>query len=44
MQMLTSSQSPRSPFPSHYWVQRAKDAIVDSFREHAHQQLANGGS
>ena len=29
------SQAPRSSVPSHYWVQRAKDAIVDSFREHA---------
>ncbi|KPK54574.1 MAG: hypothetical protein AMJ63_02870 [Myxococcales bacterium SG8_38_1] len=32
---IGSSQAPRSPFPSHYWVQRAKDAIVDSFREHS---------
>ncbi len=30
---IGSSQAPKSPFPSHYWVQRAKDAIVDSFRE-----------
>ena len=32
---IGSSQAPKSPFPSHYWVQRAKDAIVDSFRDHA---------
>ncbi len=32
---IGSSQTPKSPFPSHYWVQRAKDAIVDSFREHS---------
>ena len=32
---IASSQAPKSPFPSHYWVQRAKDAIVDGFREHA---------
>ena len=32
---IGSSQSPKSPFPSHYWVQRAKDAIVDGFREHS---------
>jgi len=32
---IWSSQAPKSPFPSHYWVQRAKDAIVDSFRDHA---------
>jgi 23S rRNA (guanine2445-N2)-methyltransferase / 23S rRNA (guanine2069-N7)-methyltransferase len=32
---IGSSRAPRSPFPSHYWVQRAKDAIVDTFREHA---------
>ena len=32
---IGSSQAPKSPFPSHYWVQRAKDAIVDSFREHS---------
>jgi len=32
---IDSSQGPRSPFPSHYWVQRAKDAIVDGFREHS---------
>lgn len=31
---IGSSQAPKSPFPSHYWVQRAKDAIVDSFRDH----------
>jgi 23S rRNA (guanine2445-N2)-methyltransferase / 23S rRNA (guanine2069-N7)-methyltransferase len=30
---IGSSQSPKSPFPSHYWVQRAKDAIVDYFRD-----------
>lgn len=29
---IGSSQTPQSPFPSHYWVQRAKDAIVDGFR------------
>jgi 23S rRNA (guanine2445-N2)-methyltransferase / 23S rRNA (guanine2069-N7)-methyltransferase len=32
---IGSSQAPRSTFPSHYWVQRAKDAIVDAFREHS---------
>ena len=32
---IGSSQSPRSSVPSHYWVQRAKDAIVDAFRDHA---------
>ena len=32
---IGSSQAPKSRFPSHYWVQRAKDAIVDSFREHS---------
>ncbi len=32
---IGSSQAPKSRFPSHYWVQRAKDAIVDSFRDHA---------
>ena len=32
---IGSSQAPKSSFPSHYWVQRAKDAIVDSFRDHA---------
>ena len=32
---IGSSQASKSPFPSHYWVQRAKDAIVDSFREHS---------
>jgi 23S rRNA (guanine2445-N2)-methyltransferase / 23S rRNA (guanine2069-N7)-methyltransferase len=32
---IGSSQAPKSAFPSHYWVQRAKDAIVDSFRDHA---------
>ena len=32
---IGSSQAPKSPFPSHYWVQRAKDAIVDGFREHS---------
>ena len=32
---IGTSQAPKSPFPSHYWVQRAKDAIVDSFRDHA---------
>ena len=32
---IGSSQAPKSPFPSHYWVQRAKDAIVDSFRDHS---------
>jgi 23S rRNA (guanine2445-N2)-methyltransferase / 23S rRNA (guanine2069-N7)-methyltransferase len=31
---IGSSQAPNSPIPSHYWVQRAKDAIVDAFREH----------
>lgn len=29
------SQAPRSSVPPHFWVLRAKDAIVDSFREHA---------
>ena len=32
---IGSSQAPRSSVPSHYWVQRAKDAIVDAFRDHA---------
>ncbi len=32
---IGSSQAPRSSIPSHYWVQRAKDAIVDAFRDHA---------
>ena len=32
---IGSSQVAKSPVPSHYWVQRAKDAIVDSFRDHA---------
>ena len=31
---IGSSQSPRSNAPAHFWVQRAKDAIVDSFRDH----------
>lgn len=31
---IGSSSAPKSPFPSHFWVQRAKDAIVDAFREH----------
>ncbi len=26
------SQAPKSPFASHFWVQRSKDAIADSFR------------
>jgi 23S rRNA (guanine2445-N2)-methyltransferase / 23S rRNA (guanine2069-N7)-methyltransferase len=30
---IGSSQTHGSPFPSHYWVQRAKDAIVDGFRD-----------
>ncbi len=30
---IGSSQTPKSTFPSHYWVQRAKDAIVDGFRD-----------
>jgi 23S rRNA (guanine2445-N2)-methyltransferase / 23S rRNA (guanine2069-N7)-methyltransferase len=30
---IGSSKTPSSPFPSHYWVQRAKDAIVDGFRD-----------
>ena len=30
---IGSSQAHGSPFPSHYWVQRAKDAIVDGFRD-----------
>jgi 23S rRNA (guanine2445-N2)-methyltransferase / 23S rRNA (guanine2069-N7)-methyltransferase len=34
---IGSSQAPKSLFPSHYWIQRAKDAIVDTFRE-------NGGT
>ncbi len=29
---IGSSQAPKSPIPSHFWVQRAKDAIVDGFR------------
>ncbi len=32
---IGSSQAARSPLPSHFWVQRAKDAIVDAFRAHA---------
>lgn len=32
---IRSSQAPRSSTPSHYWIQRAKDAIVDAFRDHA---------
>ena len=32
---IGSSKSPRSPLPAHYWVQRAKDAIVDAFRDHS---------
>ena len=32
---IGSSQASKSPFPSNFWVQRAKDAIVDSFRDHA---------
>jgi 23S rRNA (guanine2445-N2)-methyltransferase / 23S rRNA (guanine2069-N7)-methyltransferase len=31
---IGSSQAAHSPFPAHFWVQRAKDAIVDSFRTH----------
>ena len=31
---IGSSQTPKSPFASHFWVQRAKDAIVDGFRAH----------
>ncbi|MEM7437154.1 MAG: bifunctional 23S rRNA (guanine(2069)-N(7))-methyltransferase RlmK/23S rRNA (guanine(2445)-N(2))-methyltransferase RlmL [Myxococcota bacterium] len=31
---IGSSQSTKSNVPGHFWVQRAKDAIVDSFREH----------
>ena len=31
---IGSSKSPKSSLPAHYWVQRAKDAIVDSFRDH----------
>ena len=31
---IGSSQSPKSHFPAHFWVQRAKDAIVDGFRDH----------
>ncbi len=42
---IGSSQSPRSSVPSHYWVQRAKDAIVDGFREHAgHRPSVDKGS
>jgi 23S rRNA (guanine2445-N2)-methyltransferase / 23S rRNA (guanine2069-N7)-methyltransferase len=32
---IGSSKAPRSSFASHYWVQRAKDAIVDAFRDHS---------
>ena len=32
---IGSSKSPRSSLPAHYWVQRAKDAIVDAFRDHS---------
>lgn len=32
---IGSSQSSKSSRPAHYWVQRAKDAIVDGFRNHA---------
>jgi len=31
---IGSSRAPRSSFAAHYWVQRAKDAIVDGFRAH----------
>lgn len=31
---IGTSQSPRSPFASHFWAQRAKDGIVDAFRAH----------
>ncbi len=31
---IGGSQGPRSQIPSHYWIQRTKDAIVDSFRSH----------
>ena len=31
---IGSSHAPTRPIPAHYWVQRAKDAIVDAFREH----------
>lgn len=31
---IWSSQASKSSRPAHYWVQRAKDAIVDSFRDH----------
>lgn len=31
---IGSSKARKSSFPAHYWVQRAKDAIVDAFREH----------
>lgn len=30
---IGSSSAPKSPFPSHFWVQRTKDAIVDAFRD-----------
>jgi len=32
---IGSSQTAKSSLPSHFWVQRAKDAIVDGFRSHA---------
>jgi len=32
---IGSSQSSKSSRPAHYWVQRAKDAIVDAFRDRA---------
>jgi 23S rRNA (guanine2445-N2)-methyltransferase / 23S rRNA (guanine2069-N7)-methyltransferase len=32
---IGASQAPKSSVPSHYWVQRAKDAIVDGFRDHS---------
>ncbi|MEM9728579.1 MAG: bifunctional 23S rRNA (guanine(2069)-N(7))-methyltransferase RlmK/23S rRNA (guanine(2445)-N(2))-methyltransferase RlmL [Myxococcota bacterium] len=31
---IGSSQSAGGNVPAHFWVQRAKDAIVDAFREH----------
>jgi len=30
---IGSSKAPRSDVPAHFWVQRAKDAIVDAFRD-----------
>ena len=31
---IGSSRASRSEVPTHFWVQRAKDAVVDAFRDH----------